>query len=91
VLWHGRKIADAVQRRNKLGLLIQGSGQPPLFSLTRTDWERAMLDSAPDAAWSELGHDAALQTRTEELALLKYSRADLSRQNRMKADYNRKR
>ena len=32
-----------------------------------------MLDSAPDAAWSELGQDAALQTRTEELALLKYS------------------
>ena len=28
LLWHGRKIAGAAQRRNKLGLLIQGSVQP---------------------------------------------------------------
>ena len=28
VLWHGKKIAGAAQRRNKLGLLIQGSVQP---------------------------------------------------------------
>jgi len=79
VLWHGRKIAGAVQRRNKLGLLIQGSGQPPLFSLTRMDWERAMLDSAPDAAWSELGQDAGLRQRAEELSLCKYSQAGYNR------------
>src|ERR1019366_1216223 len=29
LLWHGKKIAGAAQRRNKLGLLIQGSVQPP--------------------------------------------------------------
>jgi hypothetical protein len=79
------------QRRNKLGLLIQGSGQPPLLALTRTDWEQAMLDSAPDAAWSELGQDAALRQRAEELSLCKYSQADLSRRSLTKADCNRKR
>jgi len=29
LLWHGKKIAGAAQRRNKLGLLVQGSIQPP--------------------------------------------------------------
>jgi lipoyl(octanoyl) transferase len=29
LLWHGRKIAGAAQRRNRSGLLIQGSIQPP--------------------------------------------------------------
>src|ERR1035441_4980393 len=44
VLWHGRKIAGAAQRRNKLGLLIQGSVQPLPVSLARTDWQKAMGD-----------------------------------------------
>jgi hypothetical protein len=38
-----------------------------------------MLDSAPDAAWSELGQDAALRQRAEELSLCKYSQADCNR------------
>ena len=42
LLWHGKKIAGAAQRRNKLGLLIQGSVQPPPVPLARVDWERAM-------------------------------------------------
>ncbi|HEY3761246.1 MAG TPA: hypothetical protein VGN23_05820 [Verrucomicrobiae bacterium] len=45
LLWHGKKIAGAAQRRNKLGLLIQGSIQPPPVSLTRADWENAMRDA----------------------------------------------
>jgi lipoate-protein ligase A len=79
VLWRGRKIAGAAQRRNKLGLLIQGSVQSPLLALTRTDWEQAMLDSALDAAWSELGQDAALRQHAKELSLCKYSQADYNR------------
>lgn len=43
VLWHGRKIAGAAQRRTKTGLLIQGSVQPPPVKLERADWQRAML------------------------------------------------
>ena len=43
LLWHGKKIAGAAQRRNKLGLLIQGSVQPPL-PLARAAWQQAMCD-----------------------------------------------
>ena len=46
ILWHGRKIAGAAQRRNQLGLLIQGSVQPPPVPLARPDWESAMLAAA---------------------------------------------
>ncbi len=42
LLWHGKKVAGAAQRRNKLGLLIQGSVQPPPVALKRSDWEAAM-------------------------------------------------
>ena len=42
LLWHGKKIAGAAQRRNKLGLLIQGSVQPPPVALPRPDWENAV-------------------------------------------------
>ncbi|MBX3745215.1 MAG: hypothetical protein KF833_07875 [Verrucomicrobiae bacterium] len=48
VLWGGRKIAGAAQRRNRLGLLIQGSLQPPP-RLDRADWESAMTHTAPPA------------------------------------------
>jgi len=37
----GRKIAGAAQRRSRLGLLIQGSVQPPVVA-DRTAWEAAM-------------------------------------------------
>ena len=42
LLWHGRKIAGAAQRRTRDGLLIQGSVQPPPIGLGRTEWEQAM-------------------------------------------------
>jgi len=35
LLWHGRKIAGAAQRRNQLGLLIQGSVQPVMAGTSR--------------------------------------------------------
>jgi len=74
LLWHGRKIAGAAQRRNKLGLLIQGSVQPPPASLSRADWEQAMADVvAPLPQWVELTHEEALMTRVNELAAAKYS------------------
>ena len=41
LLWHGKKIAGAAQRRNRLGLLIQGSVQSPV-SVERGKWEQAM-------------------------------------------------
>ncbi len=46
VLWAGRKIAGAAQRRNALGLLIQGSVQPPPTA-SRETWESVMIAQAP--------------------------------------------
>lgn len=37
-----RKLAGAAQRRNRHGLLIQGSIQPPPAGLVRSDWLKAM-------------------------------------------------
>jgi lipoate-protein ligase A len=77
LLWRGKKIAGAAQRRNKLGLLIQGSVQPPV-SLAREDWENAMRIVAQEnfhAEWLEWKPDAALQAEADKLALDKYRRA----------------
>jgi len=46
LLWHGRKIAGAAQRRTRDGLLIQGSVQPPPVALARTAWQSAMCAAA---------------------------------------------
>jgi lipoate-protein ligase A len=53
LLWHGRKIAGAAQRRTRTGLLIQGSVQAPPGA-DRVEWEAAVRRSAqsrPDPAW----------------------------------------
>ena len=44
------KIAGAAQRRNRLGLLIQGSIQPPPHGLQRKLWQDAMVTAGPDFA-----------------------------------------
>jgi len=78
VLWRGQKIAGAAQRRNKLGLLIQGSVQPPPLNLAKVDWQEAMCGTATGrwrADWRELEPDNALRDRVEELARQKYSLA----------------
>jgi lipoate-protein ligase A len=77
VLWQEKKIAGAAQRRSKLGLLIQGSVQPPPLSLVRDRWEAAMrmvgakLLGAHGSEWKP---DAALAARVAELVAQKYSR-----------------
>jgi len=79
LLWHGKKIAGAAQRRNKLGLLIQGSVQSPVASVTRGDWERAMAAVAAkhfDVRWQVGGADGELLAAAERLVFEKYSRAD---------------
>ena len=76
LLWHGKKIAGAAQRRNKLGLLIQGSVQPPPVSLRRDDWEDAMRAAATDSfsiPWQIYSPDEPLLARAAELARQKYS------------------
>jgi len=78
VLWNGRKIAGAAQRRTRDGLLIQGSVQPPPVSLMRADWERAMLDVAAKhhgIDWHECGLDDTLTATAAQLAASKYSQS----------------
>lgn len=79
LLWHGKKIAGAAQRRNKLGLLIQGSVQPPPVPIKRGDWEDAMLHAASGAyslKWNQYYPDDSLLARADELARQKYSSTD---------------
>lgn len=82
VLWGGRKIAGAAQRRNASGLLIQGSVQPPP-NADRIAWESAMVTEAlplfpggsarfsPEPSFLELAHT---------LSRTKYGRPDYHHQ-----------
>jgi lipoate-protein ligase A len=82
LLWRGRKIAGAAQRRRKDGLLIQGSIQPPLPALSRIEWEKAMLDSARrmfGIEWHPEADEPLVQQRALELRDAKYSRPDYNR------------
>jgi lipoate-protein ligase A len=76
LLWHGKKIAGAAQRRNKLGLLIQGSVQPPSVSLARTNWETALANVAREAFqidWINFTPDLEIQRHAEKLQMQKFS------------------
>jgi len=77
VLRHGKKIAGAAQRRNKLGLLIQGSVQSRGIgiAIARTDWQQAMGDVGRvefGVEWSDFAPDETLRERAEFLAEQKY-------------------
>ncbi len=81
LLWHGRKIAGAAQRRTKTGLLIQGSVQPPPGA-DRRDWQQAMGDAAQTdwgAHWEPWEISGVLAGRVRELVETKYARADYNR------------
>jgi lipoate-protein ligase A len=82
LLWRGRKIAGAAQRRRKDGLLIQGSIQPPLPTLSRVEWEAAMLESARrmfGVDWHPQPDEPSLHQRAHALCDAKYSRPDYNR------------
>lgn len=81
VLWKGRKIAGAAQRRTKSGLLIQGSVQP-FVEWSRAAWERAMREvGARDQGivWTGFEPDNAFQDVCARLAREKYSRDEFNR------------
>ncbi len=75
LLWRGRKIAGAAQRRRRDGFLIQGSVQPPESVGPREAWQRAMLEIAErqSEGWEELTLERAPVERAQELASTKYS------------------
>jgi lipoyl(octanoyl) transferase len=56
LLYRGRKIAGAAQRRNRHGLLIQGSVQQPPAGASRESWQTAMREAGSAAmgtVWTE--------------------------------------
>jgi lipoyl(octanoyl) transferase len=76
LLWQGRKIAGAAQRRTRAGLLIQGSVQPQPPGVTRDDWHRAMTRCATETwgtQWQSWFLPEAFLERIHRLASEKYS------------------
>jgi lipoate-protein ligase A len=79
LLWNGKKIAGAAQRRNKLGLLIQGSVQPPPLSLTRAGWQQAMSEVGQvewGIEWLDFQPDPELSEQVDSLVRQKYSQPE---------------
>jgi lipoate-protein ligase A len=77
LLWHGKKIAGAAQRRTRAGLLIQGSVQCPL-AVPRTYWQKAMcsvVHSQQGVEWRDLGSSSPVFKEALVLAQEKYSQA----------------
>jgi lipoate-protein ligase A len=76
LLWSGRKIAGAAQRRARIGMLIQGSIQPPPVGVPKIDWQNAMCDVAREQLsvdWLNLQPDREMAERMAELVRQKYS------------------
>lgn len=75
----GKKIAGAAQKRDRSGMLIQGSVQPPK-AIARADWENALLEAATEmwnVQWRPLPEPSAdLVRQAEELAAEKYARRE---------------
>lgn len=81
LLWHGRKIAGAAQRRSRNGLLVQGSVQPPPVSLSREAWENAMCHAASECfgmEWKTMEIGAELRSLVENLRAAKYGRKEFN-------------
>jgi len=82
LLWRGKKIAGAAQRRTRTSLLIQGSVQPPPLSLAKIDWQQAMCDVAVRdfcARWSEFEPNTFFRENAERLTLEKYAQSAYTR------------
>ncbi|MGI8965926.1 MAG: lipoyl protein ligase domain-containing protein [Limisphaerales bacterium] len=81
LLWHGKKIAGAAQRRTKNGLLMQGSVQPAPISAVKADWQKAMCDVAQEQfqiSWNELVLPVELSNRALQLSREKYAQANFN-------------
>ena len=79
VLWQGRKIAGAAQRRTRGGLLIQGSVQPPPIPVSRERWQSAMRAVAQEhwkVEWRPLEAAGRLEETARLLEAAKYSRPE---------------
>ncbi len=77
LLWQGRKIAGAAQRRSRTGLLIQGSVQPPP-DLDRFAWESALC-GAMEVEWKPLPDGLLPEEHARRLEREKYGQAAFNR------------
>ena len=75
LLYRGKKIAGAAQRRNREGLLIQGSIQAKDTGIERSSWESAMLE---EINWKEW-HPA--ETFIENITTLSQQKYELENHN----------
>ena len=71
LLWNGKKVAGAAQRRNQLGLLIQGSVQPE-EDWTMGKWQDCLSKGCPKL-------EDMPNARAHELAEAKYSNSEFIR------------
>lgn len=81
VLFLEKKIAGGAQRRNRHGLLIQGSIQPPI-GVKREGWESAFLDFATrnwNVQWQDFQPTTALVEDIGRATADKYARDDYNR------------
>lgn len=82
LLADGRKIAGAAQRRNRLGLLIQGSIRPGGIRTRRADWHQAMLEirrRQRSATWQPCEPGTETLEMAAELARTKYALKEYNR------------
>jgi lipoate-protein ligase A len=78
LLWGGRKIAGAAQRRSRTGLLIQGSVQPPP-ALARSGWESAMCrEMEREVEWKPLPAGLLPAEPARRLQAEKYGQASFN-------------
>ena len=71
LLWNGKKIAGAAQRRNRFGLLIQGSVQSPA-DWAKQDWQNELSGKCKSLK-------QVPQSRADDLAAEKFSTAVFNR------------
>lgn len=81
VLQGGRKIAGAAQRRNKHGLLIQGSIQPAPSGVNRAEFDKAMIAGGTSLLGKqpELFDPKHIVNEAKELAGKRYLRVEYNR------------
>jgi lipoate-protein ligase A len=82
LLFEGRKIAGAAQRRNRRGLLIQGSIQRLPPGTERAEWEQAMLASGKElhnTDWFAFAPSENLRARAKTLQREKYGTDEYNR------------
>ena len=77
LLWQGRKIAGAAQRRARTGLLIQGSVQPPPLLRDRAGWESAVC-RAMAVEWRPLPAGLLPEALARRLQEEKYAQASFN-------------